>query len=135
MVTEFLEGSLILIVEDDYLTACILSEWVEDFGGSVVGPARGLAQATSLIEPAELAGAILDVNLGDEKCFALVDKLLADRIPVIFVTGADRRSLPDRFAEICVVGKPFDALAVEKALRRAFGVRRLCPFSGLDRAL
>lgn len=135
MLTEFLEGSLILIVEDDYLTAYMLSELVEDFGGSVAGPARGLAQGYALTESADIAGAILDVDLGGETSFPLADKLLTDGIPVIFVTGVDRRSLPERFAEVCVVGKPFDALAVEKALRRAFGAKRLCALQGSDPAL
>ena len=46
---------------------------IEDAGGKVVGPTASCEEALALLGTAEVAAAILDVNLVDGDCSALVD--------------------------------------------------------------
>jgi CheY-like chemotaxis protein len=117
---ELLDGRRILVVEDDLLVALDMSDAVEELGGAVVGPVGQLAQGLALAESGELAGAILDVNLGSEDSFALADRLRTDDVPIIFATGYDGTMLPERFADIPRLAKPFTALAVERIFQRIF---------------
>ncbi len=117
---EFLKGQRILVVEDNYFMALDLSQMVEEFGGAVAGPVGRLAEGFDLAQSDGLAAAILDVNLGEEDTFSLADGLLAARIPVIFATGYDPKTLPARFADLPRISKPFSGRSVENALRRIF---------------
>jgi CheY-like chemotaxis protein len=117
---ELLDGRRILVVEDELVMALDLSDMVEKLGGAVVGPVGRLAQGVALAESEELAGAILDINLGGEKSFALADRLSARNVPIIFATGYDVTMLPERFADVPRLAKPFSALAVERAFRKIF---------------
>ncbi len=117
---EFLKGQRILVVEDNYFMALDLSQMVEEFGGAVAGPVGRLADGFDLAQSDGLAAAILDVNLGEEDTFSLADGLLAARIPVIFATGYDPKTLPARFADLPRISKSFSGRSVENALRRIF---------------
>jgi CheY-like chemotaxis protein len=117
---ELLAGRRILVVEDDLVVALDMSDMVEELGGAVVGPVGQLARGLALAESEELAGAILDVNLGSENSFDLADRLRADNVPVIFATGYDGMMLPQRFADIPRLAKPFNAIAIERIFRRIF---------------
>ena len=117
---ELLGGRRILIVEDEWLVAQDMGDMVEELGGAVVGPAGKLAQGLALAQSEELAGAILDVNLNGENTFALADRLLANNVPVIFVTGYDVKMLPERYSDVYRLAKPFTALAVERTFRTIF---------------
>jgi CheY-like chemotaxis protein len=115
-----LDGRRILIVEDELVMALDLSDTVEKLGGAVVGPVGQLAQGLMLAESEELAGAILDVHLGTENSFALTDRLLADDVPVIFATGYEATMLPERFAGVPRITKPYSARAVERTFCETF---------------
>jgi DNA-binding response OmpR family regulator len=91
---------------------------VEELGGAVVGPVGRLAQGLALAQSEELSAAILDVNLGGERSFALADRLLADGVPVIFATGYEADTLPERFAAIPRLVKPFGAVVVKRTFRK-----------------
>jgi CheY-like chemotaxis protein len=120
MMAGLLDGRRILVVEDEFVMALDLSDMLEELGGVVVGPVGRLAQGLALAESEELAGAILDVNLGSGSSFALADRLLANDIPVIFATGYEAMMLPDRFAGLPRLTKPFSALEIERTFRRIF---------------
>ncbi len=117
---EFLKGQRILVVEDNYMMALDLSQMVEELGGAVVGPVGRLVEGFKLAQSDGLAAAILDVNLDGEDTFSLADGLLAARIPVIFATGYDPKILPDRFADLPRISKPFTTGSVENAVRKIF---------------
>lgn len=116
-----LDGLHILVVEDDLVVALDMADMVKEVGGEVIGPVGQLAQGLALTESEELAGAILDVNLGSEDTFALADRLLADGVPVIFATGYDAMMLPERFVDCPRLTKPFSNLAVERTFRKILG--------------
>ena len=66
-----LGGRRLLVVEDDYLVAMDLADELTDHGAEVVGPAGSVKEALALVAatPA-IDGAVLDINLRDEKVYA-----------------------------------------------------------------
>ena len=82
-----LHGERVLIVEDRYLIACEMADEVGRLGGEVVGPSRSVAAALELLADERADLALLDVNLEGELVFPLAEKLNADGVPFIFLTG------------------------------------------------
>lgn len=102
-----LEGLTILVVEDEYLVAKLLCEMIVDNGGAVVGPAPDLQKAHRLLTESTIDGAILDVKLDLDMSFPLADSLINAGTPVIFATGYDSPHLPEAYAHIPRLSKPF----------------------------
>ncbi len=107
MASNGLHGLRLLLVEDDYLLASGLQEALELEGAHVVGPypdvqgaLRGIAQAQAL------DGALLDVNLGDETSFAVVEALRQRGVRMLFLTGYDDAALPAAYRDIPRCRKP-----------------------------
>ncbi len=117
---QLLRGQRILVVEDNFIMALDLSQMVEELGGAVVGPAGRLDEGMALAQSNDLDGAILDVNLDGANTFKLADGLLAGDVPVIFATGYDSKTLPDRFGDTPKLSKPFSVDTVKKAIQKAF---------------
>ncbi len=120
---QLLRGQRILVVEDNFIMALDLSQLVEELGGAVVGPAGRLDEGMALAQSNDLDGAILDVNLDGANTFNLADGLLAGNVPVIFATGYDSKTLPDRFVDAPKLSKPFNLDTVKKAIQKAFADR------------
>lgn len=113
-----LRGRRLLVVEDDYLIADELRNELVEAGAEVIGPAATMAKALQMIgADAALDGAILDVNLGGEKVFPLVDVLRERGIPAVFLTGYDRSGIPAAYADVPLCEKPAGVLKVAQALR------------------
>lgn len=110
----------ILVVEDEYMLAEDLTQELLYAGAQVIGPAPTMEAALKLIEP-DLPpdGAVLDVNLGGEPVFPLADALIARGVPLVFTTGYDPATLPERFAHVPTCGKPVSTLQVTQAIRGA----------------
>ena len=115
-----LRGCRILLVEDEYFLAEELAQELADAGASVIGPAPTIERALALFEPRSPPdGAILDVNLAGEPVFPLADTLIESGVPVVFTTGYDPATLPTRFAQVPVCGKPISAARITGAIRKA----------------
>ena len=108
-----------LIVEDDYFIAHELVKGLETAGFEVVGPVPSLAKALSIVEAERIDGALLNVNLDGEKVWEVADALIERRIPVVFVTGYERSSIPVRYTDVPLCLKPVEADTVIDALTRA----------------
>jgi DNA-binding LytR/AlgR family response regulator len=107
-----------LLVEDDYLIADDLQNELTKAGAEVIGPVATLAKALQILGAGTaLDGAVLDVNLGGEKVFPLVDALRQRGIPSVFVTGHDERAIPAAYADVPHCEKPAGACKVAQALR------------------
>jgi len=109
----------ILIVEDDYFIAKDLANGFADAGWEIVGPVGSLAGALAITEVREIGGAVLDVNLDGEKVYEVADALIERGAPVVFVTGYERASLPDRYKNVPLCLKPIQTEKVVAALRNA----------------
>lgn len=119
-----LKGLSILVVEDEVIFATETACAIVAAAGSVVGPAYSLAEAFDMIDGAELDGALLDLNIRNEKVFGLAD-VLADRgVPIVFVTGEIWPVIPERHAGCRVVNKPLTDTKVVAAISGAIAVER-----------
>jgi CheY-like chemotaxis protein len=111
----------ILIVEDEIFPALHLETVVEALGCTVVGIAPDTATALKIVEENRADLAIVDLNLRD----GLTGPNLARQIAqtygtkVSFLTANPRQASLDFDGVVGVVEKPFDDVAVAKALELA----------------
>lgn len=95
MLAQLLQGCRVLIVEHDRSLAEDLSAGVRDQGAEIVGPARDVETALSLIDQdGPLHGAVLNIDLQGETVSAITDALTARRIPFVFSTGSEAPADP-----------------------------------------
>jgi DNA-binding NtrC family response regulator len=111
----------VLLVEDNVLIGLDLARVLMRARCTVVGPHTNVVDALAEIQRTPIDAAVVDVNLGNDKSFALMDALSAARIPFIIVTGYERESLPERFEGVLVVNKPFRYEGVRDEIRRMLG--------------
>lgn len=77
-----------LVVEDEFLVSLHVADALEECGFEVVGPAGRLADALRLAHvEANVAVAVLDVNLAGELSWPVARVLRQRQIPFLFVTG------------------------------------------------
>ena len=119
-----LNGLSILVVEDEPIFATETALAIVGAGGAVVGPAFSLDEAFAMIADAALDGALLDLNLRNEKVFALADELSDRGVPIVFVTGEIWPVIPERHAGCRVVNKPITATKLLSALCSAIEAER-----------
>jgi CheY-like chemotaxis protein len=108
--TSSLQGRRLLVVEDDYFVAADLVRSLSELGVEVIGPASSLQEALLLVTEmgGQLDGAVLDVNLREERVFPAADALRALGVPVLFTTGYDTAALPVEYSQIPRCEKPVD---------------------------
>lgn len=105
----------ILLVEDEPMIAFALEDLVIELGYDVVGPAYRLAEALDLANREEFAAAVLDVNLNEERSFAVADLLYERGIPFVFATGYAEGGV-GWTREAMVIAKPYSRDQLAKAL-------------------
>ena len=109
-------GCRILIVEDNYLLAETVAGILEEAGARIVGPFVNMVEALEgLGELTAIDGAILDIGLNGQESYPLAEALQTTGIPFLFLTGVERRDLPQRFQRTPHMLKPFSE---EKLIRR-----------------
>ena len=117
-----LKGRRFLVVEDEYLIAADLAAFLEAQGIEVVGPAASVNEALALLESDTdgLHGAVLDVNLQDDRVYPVADVLMSRGVPFVFTTGYDTCVIPKLYADVPRCDKPVD----EQRLIRVLGEAR-----------
>jgi two-component SAPR family response regulator len=104
-----LDGLSVLVVEDAFLIALDLSDYLESVGCHVIGPASTVRQALDEIANVSLDGAVLDVNLEGEQSFPVAEYLASLGVPFIFLTGYDSAAaFPDEFHSAPRLSKPVE---------------------------
>ena len=97
----------VLVAEDQSFIAMDLALAVEDAGGKVVGPAASCEEAMTFLSTRIVGAAILDVDLVDGDCSALVEVLVDLRVPFIIHPAVDvPPALTTRFSGLVVQIKP-----------------------------
>lgn len=97
----------ILIVEDNPLTAAIMSIMVGDLGYLVIGPTLNLNDGLDHANEDEIDFALLDFDLGNgTDATPIAETLLARHVPFAFTTASDADMLRRLFGQVQVVGKP-----------------------------
>jgi len=97
----------VMLVEDEHTLAVVLLDYLEDLGAQIVGPIDTVAEGLSVVANQKFDVAILDVNLGGERTYAIADELRKRAIPFIFLTGYASWAAPD-YHDVPVLQKPFD---------------------------
>jgi CheY-like chemotaxis protein len=111
-----LEGTSILVVEDEMMVLMTIESALEDLGCDAVYSAANVADALALLSTQVFDAAMLDVNLGKEKSYPVADALLQLGVPFFFSTGcSDHGARPD-LASRPVLRKPY----LQSALMSAF---------------
>jgi CheY-like chemotaxis protein len=107
----------ILLVEDEYMIAMDMEHELRSMGRTVLGPVPSLDEAQQVAdsEP-RIDLAILDLNLGGERAYPLADKLIDRGVPLIFITGYDESTIPERYSAIPRYSKPITRTALQRAL-------------------
>ena len=66
----------------------------------------------------QIDGALLDVNLGNEAIWPVVDALLARHVPLVLATGYDASAIPPAYAGLPRCEKPATGQELVRALAR-----------------
>jgi CheY-like chemotaxis protein len=110
----------ILVVEDEFLIATTLQEWLEHVGFVVLGPVPSVEKALKLIDgETDINAAVVDVNLGGVFAYPVADRLLSRKIPFIFTSGYEDDVLRIRYPQVKNCHKPYLLSDVQEALTTA----------------
>ena len=124
----------ILIVDDEPLITAMLEEWLSELGDIVAGPAHSLARALELAD-SDIDAAIVDVSLGEDNSYPILEALIARGLPFALATGHGRESIERRYRERAMLMKPFEFATFRQALdqlrtaERGMGTDALNSFS------
>jgi CheY-like chemotaxis protein len=121
----------LLIVEDETLISMLIETTVRELGHEAVGCAYSVPEALSMLDEQEgtIDAAMLDVNLGGRLVYPVAEALSQRNIPFAFVTGYGAYGVPERFASVEVVQKPF----TEEDLASACAILQQACFAEDDR--
>jgi CheY-like chemotaxis protein len=121
---ESLHGCRILVVEDEILIALTAQDMLTDAGANVVIATRSSEAADHLSGSHPFDGAIIDLNLGDGYDLSVSAIAVGRGVPLVIATGYSRvADLPEAFAGIPIISKPYTGNVLVSALRTAMGQR------------
>jgi phosphoserine phosphatase RsbU/P len=129
-VTDFLESPIILIVEDDIVSARVLESLLRRDGFQVLhAPSIAKGEALAHTNPVSLI--LLDLNLPDgnglDLCRQLVQDPLMDGIPIMFVSSEDDPAVKVQGFEagaVDYVTKPYESREVMARVRTHIRLRQ-----------
>lgn len=105
----------VLVVEDNYFIAIDLEALLLDLGVATVRKAKNVQEALDLIAIRSPEFGLIDVNLGEDKCFDVAERLYALAIPFVFTTGyGDTFMFPPHFAKTRILQKPYTVEALSR---------------------
>ena len=112
-----LQGRHVLVVEDEYMIAQEIAEVLSNAGALTLGPVPSVGDAKRLIATEDrIDGALLDVNLGSEAVWPVVDMLLDRGVPVVLATGYDVTAIPVAYTHLLRCEKPASGQELARAL-------------------
>jgi CheY-like chemotaxis protein len=110
-------GLSILIVEDEWLIAQDLEASLSDHGARVTAICMSVEQALQSLAAERPDAAVLDLMLLRGTSTPVAEALARQGVPFVFATGyGGRNALPDEFADVPLVAKPYDARTVLDAV-------------------
>ncbi|KTE17091.1 response regulator [Sphingopyxis sp. H115] len=105
----------ILLVEDDVLIGMMLVDMFDVLDLPEPAQATSNEEALAFIAAEPFAGALVDINLGDEKGWPIADALAAKNIPFAFTSGGGD-VIPPEHLHRKLITKPFRISDIEAAL-------------------
>lgn len=109
------EEPRILLVEDDVLIGMMLVDMFAALDLPEPAQATSNEEALAIIASESIVGALVDINLGDEKGWVIADALTARGIPFAFTSGGGD-VIPPAHAHRKLIAKPFRIGDIEVAL-------------------
>jgi DNA-binding response OmpR family regulator len=97
----------ILIVDDEPLITAMMEGWLSELGHEVIGPAHNLARALDLAN-SDIDAAIVDVSLGKDNSYPLVDALIGRGLPLALATGHGQDCIDPKYRGQSILRKPYD---------------------------
>ena len=113
-----LEGTKVLVIEDEFFIADDLRRALTKAGAQVVGPYSDLTRAEEAIAAGGFDCCILDLNLNGESGARLADRLIELNVPYALATGYGGEAVPGRLRDVPRVEKPFDPAAIVGVVAR-----------------
>ena len=116
-----IKGKRILVVEDEFLLADEIVDWLSLRGAEPVGPFASLRQAQALLaRGTDLDAALLDINLAGTMVFPLALELARRGVPLLFATAyAEDAVFPDELKSKMRLKKPFSEAQLIRAVELA----------------
>jgi DNA-binding NtrC family response regulator len=124
-VPPLLKGARVLVVEDDAVIALQMDHLLTEAGALVVGPARTVEEALSLVRDEPLSAAVLDVRVRDQNIQPVADALCDRDIPFLFHSGQMKQHVPlHRWPKAFFIAKPTPSRVLIEAVREVLESRR-----------
>ena len=115
-----LRGRRILVVEDEYMIAQEIAEWLGTTGAETLGPVARVNDAMQIISSEDwIDGALLDVTIDNEPIWSVVDALRSRGVPIVLATGYDASVIPSAYARLPLCQKPSVGTQLMHMLARA----------------
>ncbi|NRQ18342.1 response regulator [Ensifer sesbaniae] len=96
----------VLVAEDEFYVANDIALWLERAGATIIGPTPTVQDALKRLSKADdIQVAVLDINLNGELVFPVADELARRSVPLIFFSGYDDLSVPERFSSAARLSK------------------------------
>ena len=112
-----------VILEDNMIIALDAADILGELGASEVRTASNVADGLLLLDEGDVNFALLDVNLGEEQSFPMIEECLERGIPTILATGyGDNQELVSRFPNVVILKKPYTIEHLRSALPRVMGL-------------
>ncbi|MBZ9936973.1 response regulator [Mesorhizobium sp. BR1-1-16] len=108
----------VLIVEDEWLIAEDHAAALRGADHRVVGPCSTVQAALIAIDENLVDMALLDIELRDEKSFAVAERLEERNIPFAFLSGHGTQELPPGMRDRDVLSKPLERATLIAAVER-----------------
>ena len=124
----------ILVVEDNFLMAEVICDFVSACGLEPIGPAATVETGLRLAVGDGIDGAVLDINLQGRMCFPICSVLTRRNVPFIFLSGyAGTQLVPNEYRSVRQIEKPFVPEDLETALQDMVARRPVRPTSDNSR--
>ena len=115
-----LEGTSVLLVEDQLVIALDAEEMLRGLGASKLTTVATAHEALALIATEPPQAAVLDVNLGIGNSIPVAEELVRQGVPFVFATGyGDSVMIPEKLRGVPMVRKPYTADSLKSALIQA----------------
>lgn len=109
----------VLVVEDEYYIADDIRQDLEAQGAQIVGPIPTVERALETIaKDAAISVAVLDVKLGEEMAWPVVEALRRRGVRHVFATGYASGDIPPIYRDAPLFRKPLATPALIEALLR-----------------
>lgn len=119
-------GRQVLLVEEQ-MVPMLLAEDALLAAGYRVATAASFHGTTRAMTTCMAEVAVLDLDLADQSSILLADELTELGVPIIFASARSDFALPQRFAHVRVLGKPYRASELVAGVNSLLGLETVTP--------